>query len=341
MTGHGPAAEVGALGGTSGPAYRGIRGPLPAVLDTCWVRSALACQLKNGKPPVSLSAAQDGTVRVFMERETLAETRERLPRFASQLDVNSSELEAMFEDTWLRCIRVVDLPAPLRALDRRADAVRARDADDYPAAALAALLSPCILLTHNHRDFSPLGVREWSQGVGAVRAAIEVNRREDRLTAAIVGPALPVLGVGAGTKWAAERIGPAAWVLLGLLLVAGIAAFRRQPEGRRDAIKAGAGEAVQFMVDKYAAAASSVERARRMLGAYVVAAPEHRTPSSAVLRELALASDSMSAGQLYEVLDAPVRPPVGSLRSFLHANKTSVFEEVRRGSFVLGRHELA
>jgi hypothetical protein len=57
-----------------------------------------------------------------------------------------------------------------------------------------------------------------------------------------------------------------------------------------------------------------------------------------LLRELARSGESLSAQQLAEVLDEPVRPPVASCGTFLCANDKSVFAEVRRGGFVIGRH---
>jgi hypothetical protein len=212
---------------------------IPSVLDTSFVRTGLVCQLKSGGPPASLAAAQDGTIRLFMEQETMGETFEKLPLFATRLDVPLPALERMFVDAWLPYIRVVALSGGFRELDRRAAAVRDRDADDYPAAALAALLSPCILLTHNHRDFGPLGTREWSQGVRAVGATIDLKASENRQQGAVLLPAAPVVAVGAGAKWVADRIGSAAWVILGLLVVAGIVAFQRQSDDRRDGIKRG------------------------------------------------------------------------------------------------------
>jgi hypothetical protein len=79
---------------------------------------------------------------------------------------------------------------------------------------------------------------------------------------------------------------------------------------------------------------TSVQSAPAEIRGNLVPGPELRSPSSAVLRELALADDSLSAQQLAELLDEPVRPPVASLRAFLHANGQTVFAEVRRGGFV-------
>jgi hypothetical protein len=101
--------------------YEGLaelrRGPLVAVLDTSCVRTGLAHQLKSGVLPASLSTVRGGATCLFMERETLAETREKLPVFAGQLGVSTSDLIRMFAEDWLPFIRVVDLPPQLRELD--------------------------------------------------------------------------------------------------------------------------------------------------------------------------------------------------------------------------------
>jgi hypothetical protein len=79
----------------------------------------------------------------------------------------------------------------MRKLDPRAAAVRDKD-DDYPAGALAALLSPCILLTRNHKEFGAHGVRTAMQGVDAVMGIIEVGIGEMRMQAVMMEPATPL-----------------------------------------------------------------------------------------------------------------------------------------------------
>ena len=63
------------------------RRPLPAVLDTDFVRTGLHYQLRNGIPPRSVRTARQGSLRLFMEYDTLTETGARLPKFAGQLGV--------------------------------------------------------------------------------------------------------------------------------------------------------------------------------------------------------------------------------------------------------------
>lgn len=314
----------------------GRRRPLPGVLDTSCLRTGLARQLKDGAPPPSLGAARDGTVRLFMEQDTLDETCQRLPRFAQQLGVPTSRLASLFAREWLPHIRVVALPPALRELDARAIGVRDLDADDYPAAALAALLSPCVLLTHNHKHFGPLGVQRYSQGVDAVVAALDVKVGEIRLQAVAAVPAAPIIAAHSGITLAIEHTGPAAWLLIALVIGGAVWLYRRQPQARREAIKTTAVDATCWVLAESDRAARSVQQSREQLAIHLVPPPECVTPTAAVLRELATAPESMSAQQLYDTLDPSVQAPVAALRQFLHANKPSVFHEAGRGSFLLG-----
>jgi hypothetical protein len=314
----------------------GQRQSMPGVLDTSCVRTGLARQLETGAPPASLGAARNGTVRLFMEHDTLNETCQRLPRFAQQLGVPTSRLASLFSRDWLPHIRVVALPPALRELDGRATAIRGLDADDYPAAALAALLSPCVLLTHDVKHFGPLGVQSYSQGVDAAVAAIDVKVGEFRLQAVAAVPAAPIITAYSGIRVAIERMGPGAWVLIALGVAGGFWLYQRQPPARKAAIKTTAADAAYWFLAESQRASRSVEQSRKRLAIHLVPPPECITPTAAVLRQLATAPESMSAQQLYDVLDVSVRAPVASLRQFLHANKPSVFHEARRGSFLLG-----
>ena len=196
-------------------------------------------------PPASVTTARDGKIRLFMEFEALTETLSHLPRFAEQFGVTVAELRRMLAEDWLPHIQVVKLPPSLRKLDPRAADVCDKDADDYPAAALAALLSPCILLTHNHKDFAALGVHASKQGVDAVWASSRSTsescacRRSSWCRLALSELAI------AGGKWAAERIGPkTVWAILIAAAACGILWYCAQPTDRRERIKDVAGTLV-------------------------------------------------------------------------------------------------
>jgi hypothetical protein len=312
------------------------QGPIPTVIDTSCVRTGLQDQLKKGRLPASIHAAEEGHTRLFMEHDTMIETWERLPRFAKQLDVPLRALQSTFSEDWLPLISVVRLPDGLRQLDERARAVSDMDADDYPTAALAALLSPCILLTRNHKHFGPLGIRAASQGVDAVFAALDMRVGEARVQAVAIIPAAPVLAVGGATKWAYEKTGPLALVVLGLIFVGGLALYLRQTPERKETVKKVAVGVGEFLLTETNAAMQAVQQAENDLAEWVVPSPAKRSVTSAVFRTLAVGEDSMSAQQLFETLGPEVRPAVAPLRDWLHENKRTVFNEVRYGSFQLG-----
>jgi hypothetical protein len=59
--------------------------------------------------------------------------------------------------------------------------------------------------------------------------------------------------------------------------------------------------------------------------------------ASAIVQELAVAPESLSAQQLAELLDASSRPRVADLCAYLRGNE-ALFALVRRDGFELGRH---
>lgn len=75
--------------------------PLPAVLDTDFIRTGLHAQLSKGMPPRSIRTAQGGSLRLFMEYDTLLETNERLPKFADELGASVPELRRILNEDWL------------------------------------------------------------------------------------------------------------------------------------------------------------------------------------------------------------------------------------------------
>jgi hypothetical protein len=310
--------------------------PMPAVLDTDCVRTGLHFQLSRGMPPASVSAARSGLIRLFMERETLIETIERLPKFARQFRVPVADLERMLSEDWLPYIRVVALPPGLRRIDPRAGAVRDADSNDYAAAALAALLSPCILLTRNHHHFAALGVSSAEQGVNGVLAVIAVQDGQMHVRITLSLPAVPVRLAVAGGKWAARKIGPVPAALILLTAAAtGIWWYRGQPAERREQVKDAVLSLGRLYMEQYNAAGAELLQARVDLRGSLVPRPERRSAASAVLRELALATQSLSAQQIAGLLDPPIRPAVPQIRAFLRGNG-EIFDQVRRGGYELG-----
>lgn len=318
------------------------RVPLPGVLDTDFIRTGLHYQVTNGLPPRSVRTAQDGSIRLFMEHDTLAETAQRLPRFAGQLGVPVADLRRILNEDWLPHVDVVRLPAPLRAADTRALEVRDADPLDYPAAALAALLSPCLLLTRNYKHFGALGVRTHTQGLDGVMAVVAISIGDLQVRAAVMVPALPFRAAAAGMRWATGRIGPWAWVIVAVAAAGGFYWFCQQPPERRERITEVAGQVSSHVLGEYQRAADAAHQARLQLRACMVPSPQHRTTTAAIIRQLALTPESLSAAQLTGLLDPSVRPPVAELRAYLREHDGTVFRQVRRGGFVLGsRYQLA
>jgi hypothetical protein len=222
--------------------------------------------------------------------------------------VPTNELVRTPNEDWLLYVKVVQLPSGLRQLDPRALAVRERDADDYPSAALAALLSPCVLITHD-RDFAALGVMTSNQGVEAIAAAVNLHVGQMHVRGIAMVPATPIVAVGATAKWAADRYGPVTWFILGGLLAGGIWYYFRQPVERRERLKEVAGKIGTTLLDEMTRAQGEVNRAQAQLRVGLVPRPDTRTAISAVLREMALSSDSLSAQQIVDSLDERVDSP--------------------------------
>ena len=116
----------------------------------------------------------------------------------------------------------------------------------------------------------------------------------------------------------------------------GIYWYRKQPPERRERIKEIAGDIGTHFMREYADATGVVQQARLKLRANLVPKPEQRSTASAILRELAVAPESLSAQQLADLLDAPLRPRVADLRAYLRGNE-ALFTGPP-GGFELGPH---
>jgi hypothetical protein len=114
--------------------------------------------------------------------------------------------------------------------------------------------------------------------------------------------------------------------------------YLKQPPERRDTVKKVAASIGTHVMNEYSVVSGNVYQARVTLRASVVPKPQGRTPVSAIMRELALSSESLSAAQLAELLDPSGRPSVADIRAFLRAYDKAVFKHMRRGGFVLGSH---
>lgn len=312
-----------------------ITTPMIAVVDTCFLRTGLQVHLTRGDVPPSLLAMRSGSIRAFMEGDTLREMFARIPKFAIQMATSERALRDLFVSEWLPYIRIVELPTYLRELDQRSLEVQQEDEDDYAAASLAALLSPCILMTHD-KDFKPLGVQHYEQAILAIFLVDDVIEGDAQLRTAIMIPTMPFFALGVGTKHAYDRFGPIALGVVGLFLAGGVFVYLKQPKERRDAIRSSAGKYARGVLELYGEAASEAQRARQELSQTLVPPSSDPHPFVLVLRVLATTSTSLSAQQLHTLLQSQYSFNVSELRSYLHAYKSTLFFEERRGGFLLG-----
>jgi hypothetical protein len=168
-------------------------------------------------------------------------------------------------------------------------------------------------------------------------AGVELDLGEMHFQAVFVLPAAPVAAFGAGVKYTFERIGPWSLALFALLSAGGVYLYKRQSVERRQHVREIAMGVGLFLLEEAGKASAETEKAHQKLAALAVPAPEERSPEAVVLRELATASDSLSAQQLSDRLDLPPGTSVKVIREFLRAQDGKMLSQVRRGGYVVGR----
>ena len=169
-------------------------------------------------------------------------------------------------------------------------------------------------------------------------AVVAINFGEMQVRAVVLLPELPVRAAAATLKWATNRFGPVAWLIVVGIAAGGIYWYFRQPAERRDVISDIAGQIGSHLLTEFGKAADGVQQARLQLRACVVPRPEERRIVSSLLRELALSPESLSAQELAGLLAPRARPSVTDLRAFLGTHDGTVFNQICRGGFVLGSH---
>lgn len=115
-----------------------------------------------------------GIIRFFIAVDTFFELLDKkLPDFAAKLGTTVAVLEDVLKHS-LEWLTIVDLPTEYA--DPRVERLAERDASDVPAATLACLLAPCVLLT-NDLDFETLiEDLENLSHVIVVQAALQLDR---------------------------------------------------------------------------------------------------------------------------------------------------------------------
>jgi hypothetical protein len=133
-------------------------------------------------------------------------------------------------------------------------------------------------------------------------AVVAINVGEMQVRAVVLLSELPVRAAAATMKLATKRIGPTAWVILGVIVAGGIYWYCRQPPEHRERITKVAGEIGSHLLTEFGKAADGVQQARLQLRACVVPRPEERSVVSSIVRELAMSPESLSAQELAELL---------------------------------------
>jgi hypothetical protein len=264
----------------------------------------------------------EGEVRLFMAEETFEELVEKkLPKFATQLGTTTAVLENFLGRCWLDWLNLVELPT--ESVDPRVAAVVARDSSDRPAACLASLLAPCVLLT-NDQDFEALvGAIQSLRHVVVIRAAAALGGATLQLQTIAMLPTLPVTGAAKGTRWVANRIGVSPWILGGIIVLLVVWGYRRQDGETRAVIRKTAAEVGNQYLKSLGDAQAKVTLARTTLNKRLVLPSGPRTPEQIVLRELALIDGAASAQKLWERLDAESRPGVNAVRALLRSHPSA------------------
>jgi hypothetical protein len=299
-----------------------LRSPVPCVVDTEFFYSAFQSQLKCGGAPRSLQTAMEGEIRLFMAEETFEElVDKKLAEFATQLDSTPAVLEDFLGQCWLDWLNLIELPT--ESADPRVAAVALRDSSDRPAACLASLLAPCVLLT-NDQDFEALvGAIHSLRHVVVVRAAAALGGATVQLQTMTMLPTLPVTGAAKSTRWVANRIGVSPWILGSIILLLVVWAYRRQDGETRAVIRKTAAEVGNRYLKSLGDAQEKVTLARTTLNKRLVLPSGPRTPEQIVLRELALIDGAASAQKLWERLDPESRPGVNAVRALLRSHPSA------------------
>jgi len=315
-----------------------LKMPFLAVLDTSFFHSAFKYQLAHdGAVPLSLQAAQQAAITLFMAEETVWQLFDKIPEFAESLNTTAVTLESLFAKAWAPWITSVDLSS--MPADARAQVVLDRDPTDRPAATLATLLSPCLLLATD-KDFESLApVESWTPGelpsaVVAVSTTLVVGQATVRVNATVMVPVLPVAVVGGGVCWLGGRLGVSPWLLAAAIVGGGAFLYMRLDAERRAAARKALADVGTTLLEELVRAQAAQQAALRDLEHRVVPYLGPRSVEAVVLRELAVAGEAISAQRLWERLDPATRPSVTRVRALLRGDPAVAL--AGRGVWTLG-----
>jgi len=94
-----------------------------------------------------------------------------------------------------------------------------------------------------------------------------INIGDMQVQAAVWLPTLPLRAAGAAMKWATDRIRPAAWVILAVVVGGAVYWYCKQPPERRETIKKVTSSIGTYLVDQYTEGAALAYQASLRLRA--------------------------------------------------------------------------
>jgi hypothetical protein len=302
---------------------------LVAVVDTDVILANLIHQARATVTPRLLRAASDGTVRLFAANHVYFETYDKLSEVAADTGLDVATLRELFEEEHLPLITFVNMSGEFSGR------VPVTDAKDVPTAALADLISPCVLFSRDRHLRDPgLAPPNWLEVAGAAVHAGELDRRERGLGITIYAPSASVTLL---IRWVARRLGVSPWLVAGGL-GAWMYAVLRDPKRRR-----AAGEWISRAAEAFTevVAQGEIAQAAGLREIRTASLPEPTEPTvvHAVARTLAWAPEPLLAGEVTDLLDAlPGGEPltVADVRSVL--NSCSTFVRRQHARYQLGRY---
>jgi hypothetical protein len=263
------------------------------------------------------------------------EVERRLPDVARRCGKSLGEVVTTWNEVFLPRLLFVPISGD-EIKDDRVDAVRRLDPNDVTTAALAVLLAESVLLTHNYKDFQPLGIPKVEVKEIAVEAQAlsGVLRQAD---AATLLPRAVGYGVHAGAKRVVSALGSEASLVLGLLILGAIVLYWESEPMRR--VRAGAAKTIERIGPPIAEALEQGDAASAALWRVTVRPADPVTGLAYAARELAVAN-TLTTKEIADRLrwngfqfkgDGEHRTLT---RAWLIAN--DCFYELRRGHWSLG-----
>jgi hypothetical protein len=312
-------------------AVQNLARPCQFVIDTEFFYSAFQYELLEGRSPLSLREAMNGSIRLYMASSTMLELKEKkIDEFAIGLRASPSDLSEMLQ-RWQSWITQVDVPAEHR--DPRIAAVSERDPSDRPAAILASMLAPCILVT-NDKDFQAYGVNNSISHVIVFKAAVELSWASVEMHAILQLPELPLRAATVGVGWVAERFKVSPLVVIATIALLGFAAYRVVSDETRSSLKTMAKSVATSYVNNVQRVQVAERLARACLEQRVVVPAAVQSREDRIIRELAKLNEPISAQRLWETLQPIDRPGVASVREILRSHPSAT--PCGRGTWTFG-----